>query len=150
MARNQIEIAASVETVWSVLADPRLYAVWVVGAAAVRKVEGTWPEPGSAFHHTQAVMLRDTTSVVEADPPTHIRLEARTRPLLVVIVDVKLSAVSADRTHVVIEEWASDGPVAALPRPVTDAAIGLRNSIGLQRLKRLAEIAVSQPGARRD
>ena len=117
MARNEIEIAAPVETVWSVLADARLYAVWVVGAAAVRKVDGTWPEPGSAFHHTQAVALRDTTSVVEADPPTHIRLEARTRPLLIVTIDISLSAVSPDRTRLVIEEWASDGPDRSVSKP---------------------------------
>lgn len=149
MARNEIDIAAPLETVWGVLADPRLYAVWVVGAAAVRGVEGTWPEPGAAFHHTQAIMLRDTTSVVAADPPTHIRLEARTRPLVIVTVDVTLAAAGAGSTHVVIEEWASDGPLAALPRPLTDAAIALRNHIGIRRLKRLAEIAVSQPGATR-
>src|SRR4051794_8385069 len=150
MARNEIDIAAPIEAVWTVLADPRLYAVWVVGAAAVRKVDGTWPEPGSSFHHTQSVMLRDTTSVLEVEAPTHIKLEARTRPLIVVIVDIHLTALAPDRTHLVLDEWASEGPLAALPRAATDAAIHLRNHFAVQRLKRLAEIGVSQPGAQRD
>src|SRR5215213_7443931 len=135
MARNEIDIEVPIQAVWDVLADPRLYAVWVVGASAVRKVDGTWPEPGSAFHHTQSVALRDTTSVVAVDPPVHIRLEARTRPLLVVCVDVSLMSLGAERTHLVLDEWASDGPISRLPRPVTDAAIHLRNTVAVQRLK---------------
>jgi uncharacterized protein YndB with AHSA1/START domain len=149
MARNTIEVQAPVEAVWAVLADPRLYAIWVVGAAAVRKVDGTWPEPGSAFHHTQAVMIRDTTSVLESDPPRRIKLEARTRPFLVVIVEVTLEDAGPGRTHIIVDEWASAGPLARLPRVATDAAIHLRNLIGVQRLKRLAEIGVAQPGAQR-
>jgi hypothetical protein len=95
-------------------------------------------------------MLRDTTSVVEVEPPTHIKLEARTRPLLVVTIDVHLSEAAQGRTTLVIDEWASDGPLARLPRPLTDGAIHLRNHIGVQRLKRLAEIGLAQPGAQRD
>ncbi len=149
MARNTIEADAPIEAVWTVLADPRLYAIWVVGAASVRKVDGIWPQPGSVFHHTQAVMLRDTTSVLEADPPRRIKLEARTRPILVVTVEVTLSEAGPGRTRIVIDEWASDGPAARLPRALTDAAIHLRNRFGIVRLQRLAEIGATQPGAQR-
>jgi uncharacterized protein YndB with AHSA1/START domain len=149
MARNEIEIAAPIEDVWGVLADPRLYAIWVLGAASVRAVDGTWPEPGSTFHHTQSVLVRDTTSVLESEPPRHLRLEARARPLVVVSIDIQLSPAGADRTSLVLEEQAIGGLGGALPLPLRDPLIRLRNAIAVRRLRDLAQIAVLQPGARR-
>jgi len=46
MAVNTIHVAVPRQAVWSVLADPRLYANWVVGTSATRAVDGQWPGRG--------------------------------------------------------------------------------------------------------
>lgn len=146
MATNEIHVEAPLETVWDVLADPRLYTIWVVGASAVRDVEGRWPEPGSRFHHSQAGgLVRDTTVALEAEPPRRLLLEARTRPLLVAHVELLLER-EGPGTHVTQHEWPIGGVLKLPPDVVPDALIHARNAIGVQRLKRLAEITHAQRG----
>jgi uncharacterized protein YndB with AHSA1/START domain len=146
VARNEITIPAPVEVVFAVLADPRLYAAWVVGASTVRAVEGRWPQPGATFRHTQLLVVRDSTSVLASDPPTHLRLEARVRPVVVTVVDAQLRPEGAG-TRLVIEEWVTGGALAVLPRAVTDVLVHLRNTVAVARLKRLAEVTAAQPAA---
>ena len=145
MAQNSLEITAPVEAVWGVLADPRLYAIWVVGASAVRRVDGHWPQPGASFHHTQSLLLRDTSTVLEAEPPHRLLLEARARPLAVVNVEARL-APEGGGTRLTITEWVTGGPADLLPRKLTDGLIHVRNAIGIRRLRDLVEIGLSQSG----
>jgi uncharacterized protein YndB with AHSA1/START domain len=139
MARNEIHVDAPPAAVWEVLADPRLYGNWVVGASTTRAVEGRWPEPGSVLHHVQALVLHDTTTVVLSEPERRLVLEARARPVAVAEVDIRLEP-EGDGTHITLAEEAKGGLLAALPEPVADGALHLRNVETMRRLKRLAEI----------
>jgi uncharacterized protein YndB with AHSA1/START domain len=139
MARNSIHVNAPTEAVWEVLADPRLYGNWVVGASTTRDVEGRWPEPGSTLHHTQMLVIHDTTTVLESDPRRRLVLEARARPLVIARVDIRIEPQDGG-TLVVLDETATGGLLGALPREVSDTPIYLRNRETVRRLKRLAEL----------
>jgi uncharacterized protein YndB with AHSA1/START domain len=139
MAHNEIHVDAPPTAVWEVLADPRLYGNWVVGASTTRAVEGRWPEPGSVLHHVQALVLRDTTTVTHCEPERRLVLDARARPIVVVEIDIRLEP-EGDGTHVTLDEEARSGLLAALPEPVADGLLHLRNVETMRRLKRLAEI----------
>jgi uncharacterized protein YndB with AHSA1/START domain len=141
MARNTIHVNAPPEAVWEVLADPRLYGNWVVGASTTRDVEGRWPEPGSRLHHTQMLLIHDTTSVLESDPRRRLVLEARARPLVIARVDIRLEPESGG-TFIVLDETAIGGLLGALPQALSDAPIHLRNHETVRRLKRLAELGL--------
>ena len=139
MARNTIRVDAPPRAVWDVLADPRLYANWVVGASTTRDVEGRWPEPGATLHHTQLLIVNDTTTVLESEPERRLVLEARTRPLLVARVDIKLEP-DGDGTQVVLEEEPVGGAASVVPHEISDRITQLRNTEAVRRLKRLAEL----------
>ena len=139
MARNTIRVDVPPEAVFEVLADPRLLGNWVVGASRTRRVEGQWPEPGSLVHHSQMMLVNDTTVVIECEPPLRLRLKAHARPLAIVEVDVKLEA-DGDGTRIILDERAIGGLAVALPDRLIDGLIHLRNSEGIRRLKWLAEI----------
>jgi uncharacterized protein YndB with AHSA1/START domain len=139
MSRTTTHADTPPEAVWEVLADPRLYATWVVGASTTRGVEGRWPEPGSRLHHTQLMIINDTTDVLECEPGRRLVLEARARPLVVAKVDITLEE-ERDGTKVVLDETATGGLAGALPRFVTGALIGVRNVETVRRLRRMAEI----------
>jgi uncharacterized protein YndB with AHSA1/START domain len=139
MARNETHIDAPVQSVWDVLADPRFYATWVVGASSVRDVEGDWPAVGSILHHSQQAVLRDTTEVVRSEAPHRIVLEARARPLAIAEVDIQLEA-DGDGTRLILIEHAVGAIAGALPEALTDPLIHVRNIASVARLKRLAEI----------
>jgi uncharacterized protein YndB with AHSA1/START domain len=139
MAHNTIHVDVPPQAVWEVVADPRLYGNWVVGASTTRAVEGRWPEPGAVLHHTQLMLINDTTTVLESEPPRRLVLEARARPLVVAHVDIKLEPEDGG-TRVILDEWPAGGLMAALPRAVSDALLHVRNEESVRRIKRLAEI----------
>jgi hypothetical protein len=129
------------EGVWEVLAEPRSYAVWVPGTHKVGDVEGTWPERGAMFRHTQGLpplALSDTTTVLAADPPRRLELEARVRPFLVVRVVVNVAA-EPGGCEVTIDEIPVGGvlelPLRLLP---SGPFVRLRNLELLRRLRSLA------------
>ena len=138
MARNVIHVETPPDTVWEVLSDPRMYGNWVVGASTTRGVDGAWPEAGSVLHHTQLLVLTDTTTVLRCEPGRRLELEARARPLLIARVNLTL-APEGDGTRLEIEESMTGGLAAAVPRVLTDPLIALRNTETVKRLKRLAE-----------
>lgn len=141
-AQVSIEVEASVERVFAVLADPASYGHWVVGAKEIRAAEPRWPAPGATFHHTQGVsvlQLRDTTTVLEAHEPDRLVLEVRARPLLVARTDLRLRRLGATRTRVTMTETPTAGFLRALDNPGLTAAARLRNREALRRLRRLAE-----------
>jgi uncharacterized protein YndB with AHSA1/START domain len=142
VALNSIDIAAPHQAVWSVLADPRLYANWVVGASATRRIEGKWPAVGSVLHHTQALGVSDTTTVLESGPPWRIVMEARIRPVAIMKVSVELDG-HGDETHLVLREEVVGGAVAVLPKASLDWLIWLRNRESVRRIKELAEMGHS-------
>jgi uncharacterized protein YndB with AHSA1/START domain len=133
-------VAAGIDDVWAILADPRAYAFWVVGSRDIRAVEGDWPAVGSTFHHTQGhgpVKLRDTTTVIECDAPHRLLLEVRIRPLLVGPVELTMER-DGDGTCVTITERAEGGLGGLAPHFATAPFIALRNADALRRLAGMA------------
>lgn len=139
MALNNIYVAASPEAVYDVLGDPRHYANWVMGASATRRFEGRWPERGSVLHHTQMVLVNDTTEVLESERPERLLLDARARPIVVSRVDIRVRPEDGG-SRVVLEEHPTGGLIAILPRRLSDVLLHGRNQASLRRLKWLAEM----------
>ena len=129
------------ERVWDVLSEPRSYAAWVPGTHAVGEVEGRWPERGATFRHTQGLpplALSDTTTVVAADPPRRLELDARVRPFLVARVVVSISP-EPGGSEVTIDEIPTGG-LLELPLRLLPAGpfVRLRNLELLRRLRTLS------------
>jgi len=141
MATTTLQVDAAPERVFAVLSDPCAYAHWVVGAKDVRGWDPDFPAPGTAFHHTfmvGPVPVKDSTTVIELDPPRRILLRARARPTGIAHVLLELTARDGG-THVVISERPVEGLAARLHNPLQDKLIQLRNVESLRRLKKLAE-----------
>lgn len=71
--------------VFAVLAEPRTYPEWLVGAKAVRSVDDAWPAPGSSFRHRVGLFgpltLADSSTSLALDAPHALVLEVRARPV---------------------------------------------------------------------
>jgi len=134
------EFSCPPDRVFAVLADGWLYPTWVVGASRMRDVDDSWPQEGSQLHHSAGVwpaLIDDSTSMLEWNPPTHMRLKARGWPAGTAEIRLTVTASSAGCV-VTIEEDVADGPAKLVPPPVRAAAIKIRN---VETLKRLAYIA---------
>ncbi len=141
MATNEQLIDAPTDKVFTVLADPESYGHWVVGANEIRKYDADWPREGSTFHHTQGkwpMTVKDTTSVLSAEPDRKLVLEVRTRPYVVANVELELIPENG-RTRVRMTEYPTGGLIKRIYNPVLDFLTYLRNAQGLKRLARLAE-----------
>lgn len=140
-SRNETWFDAPPEAIWRYIGDAHTYPEWVVGAAESRKVDSDYPRPGATLHHTQGlpkVGLKDTSTVVSADPPRDLELEVRIRPFAVNGVRFILEPHNG-RTHVTMLEWPKRGPLARLLGPLMLPALRLRNAETLRRLKNLSE-----------
>jgi uncharacterized protein YndB with AHSA1/START domain len=130
------------ERAYEILSRPRAYGFWVTGAREVNEADPSWPAPGSTFRHTQGIkplLISDTTSVVAADPPHRLELEARVRPLLVARIVMELEPEDGG-TRVTMEEQPVGGALRPLLElPPSKALVKLRNKEGLRRLRLLAE-----------
>jgi hypothetical protein len=138
-------VHATPQQVWDVLTDGWLYPVWVVGASRMRDVDATWPAVGAKLHHSVGVwpaLLDDNTEVLESSAPTHLRLRARGWPVGEAEVDLRITA-HAEGSEVAITEDVVAGPGLAMPKPLRDVQIGVRNVETLQRLAYIAENRVN-------
>jgi uncharacterized protein YndB with AHSA1/START domain len=128
------------EAVWETLARAGDYAQWVVGSAAVRAADPTWPAPGSRFHHSVGIgplALRDHTEAIESRPPRLLRLRANARPLAIAIVTLELEANGRGTRVRMTQELA--GPYRLLElNPLVPLLTRARNAKSLERLERLA------------
>jgi uncharacterized protein YndB with AHSA1/START domain len=141
MSTNRRVIKAQPQQVWDVLSDGWLYPVWVVGASRMREVDDTWPQVGSRLHHSVGVwpaLLDDNTEVLEAVPPSRLKLRARGWPGGEAEVDLQIVS-HEEGCEVTIVEDAVAGPGKLVPKPVRDVQLGLRNVETLQRLAYIAE-----------
>jgi|1186.fasta_scaffold01268_4 uncharacterized protein YndB with AHSA1/START domain len=141
MSRNHIHMDAPPEAVFAVIDDPYAYARWVVGSRRIRAVDPGWPEEGTRFHHaigTAAGEVKDSSKVLEHDPPRRMTLEVRVRPAGTAIVDIRVRP-ERDGSEVSLEELPKDGPLGSVPRAVSDPLLALRNEWSLRRLRRLVE-----------
>lgn len=136
MAENTVWVAARPEDCWSIAADARGYAFWVVGADDVERFDGDWPEEGATFHHAQGakpVRLHDTTSVLESDPPRRLQLEVRARPLFVGVVTLTFAPRDGG-TDITITERATGGLAGLVPEVLVSPFIAMRNADSVRRL----------------
>ncbi len=137
VATNERTIDATPEQIWAVLADAMCYDHWVVGAKDIRTADGTWPEPGSSLHHTIGVgpmELKDTSTVLEAEPPRRLVLEARGRPLGMARVELLLEPVEGGTKVTMIEDATRPAAVRAM-NPVLHPLVHSRNTETLRRLE---------------
>lgn len=127
--------------VWAVLADPWLYASWVVGASRIRDAEGDWPEPGARIHHSVGAwpaLLNDHTEVVECTRGRELTLRAKGRPLGQALVRMRLDD-RGSGCDITMYETAESGPGAMVPDAVLSPLIRWRNTEALRRLALIAE-----------
>jgi uncharacterized protein YndB with AHSA1/START domain len=144
MATVRRDLPVPADRIWRVLADGRRYAAWVVGAKRVRRVEPSWPEVGSTFHHTVGVWplhIDDNTAVLEADPGTRLLLEARIRPLGRARVELTLRPTDRGTQVVMTEVPCSPAPVRRAG-VIFEPLIHLRNT---EALRRLESVVLEQP-----
>jgi polyketide cyclase/dehydrase/lipid transport protein len=149
MSQVEMEIAASVDQVWEVLADGWTYAAWVVGASHIRDVDDGWPQPGSKLHHSVGpwpFVVNDYTQVLDCRPLTHLKLRARTWPVGEAQVIFGLEPRGPDRCVVKLNEHPTRGPAAAMHNPVFEALLSARNR---ETLRRLADFAARRRNASR-
>ena len=137
------ETEASPQAVWDVLSDGWFYATWVVGASRIRAVDDRWPAQGAQLHHSVGVwpaLLNDSTTVLEAEPPRLLVLQARGWPVGEARVEIRLEdGASAGGCLIRMSEDAAAGPARHVPRPLRMATIRPRNVESLRRLAYLAE-----------
>lgn len=141
MAINERRIESDPETVFRVLAQGWLYPTWVVGASRMRRVDGAWPEEGARIHHSVGVwpfLIDDSTSSLEWDPPRRMVLRARGWPAGEARVVIEARP-EGSGCVVRIEETATRGLVARVPRALTDPALRARNRETLRRVAFLVE-----------
>jgi uncharacterized protein YndB with AHSA1/START domain len=141
MACTERTMNATPEQIWAVLADAKTYGDWVVGAKDIRTADGTWPQPGSALHHTSGfgpLTLKDNTKVLESDPPRHIVLEARGRPLGIARIEITLEPDGSTTKVKMVEEVVRPTPARTMS-PALNPLIHSRNVETLRRLEELAK-----------
>jgi hypothetical protein len=141
MSRTTRFMSCTPADVFEILADGWSCASWVVGAARIREVDDTWPQPGSRIHHSVGlwpVLVDDTTSVLHIDRPHAIELKVRAWPTGEGTVRLECT-VEEGGTRVVMTEDATNGPAKLIPRLVRDPMLDARNKEALRRLAFLAE-----------
>jgi uncharacterized protein YndB with AHSA1/START domain len=132
------EIAAPPRQVFAVLAEPRTYPDWLVGAKRIRSVDGDFPNEDAEFDHTVGVgplTIDDSTEVLEVHEPDRLKLRVHVGPL---DGDVELLVLpSPGGTEVRFRERPVGLPAAVTPllRPTLQA----RNGESLRRLRHLVE-----------
>jgi uncharacterized protein YndB with AHSA1/START domain len=144
MATVETYVEAPPERCFEVLSDPRSFAYWVVGSKQVRTADPDWPAPGSRFHHTTALGIKDHTVVEEIDPHRRLRLRARMRPLGTAFVTIHMQPQNGG-SRLRIEEGPADLVSRLVFNPVFDRLLRSRNEISIERLKDLAEGRVQIP-----
>ena len=136
MAKATAFLDVPPEAVWAVLADATTYVDWVVGCRRVRSVEGDWPAPRSAFHHSFGVgpaHVNDKTVVLECEPGRRLVLEARAFPVGSAWVEITLER-AATGTHVVMDERPFRPLAFRLTAPLLAVPTVARNALTLRRL----------------
>ena len=141
MGRSELVMAAQPQDVWQTLAEPEHYAYWVVGSSEIRGWDPHWPAAGARFYHrvgAKPLGVADNTEVLESEQPRRLVLRAKTRPLGVARVELRLEPHPAGTLVTMIED--PDVPLGGLlTPPPLHALIRLRNGESLRRLRKLAE-----------
>ncbi|WP_330473699.1 SRPBCC family protein [Terrabacter sp. C0L_2] len=143
MSTTTRTIHATPDAVFDVLSDGWSYGQWVVGASRVRDVTPGWPAEGSHIHHSVGawpMLIDDATTVRACERPTLLELTVRAWPSGEGTVRISCRPNGAG-TDVTMEEDATKGPAALIPKAARDLVLDRRNRESLQRLAILAEQA---------
>jgi carbon monoxide dehydrogenase subunit G len=149
-SHNEIEISATPDVVFSVLADPRTYPEWLVGAQVIRSVDDSWPLPGSQFHHRIGfgpASIPGSTTVTDHRPSEALTLAAGMGPFGEVSVRFVLTAAPSG-TVVEVDEVPARGLARGAWRAmslVTNLALWGRNEVSLSLLRDVVEAGVEAP-----
>lgn len=145
MSLNVMAMNCRPEDVFDVLADGWMFPTWVVGASRMRAVEAGWPEVGGRLHHSFGMwplVIDDTTTMLEWDPPRRAVMKPAGWPLgeAIVIFEVReRSAARGGGCVVRMTEWAEAGPGTLVPDLVADPVLRVRNHETMRRLAFMAE-----------
>jgi uncharacterized protein YndB with AHSA1/START domain len=134
-------VAAPPERVFSVLKDPWLLPVWVVGATHIRDVDDEWPAPGSQVYHQVGAWpfaLSDKTAVVECDDPRRLVLQGRAFPLGEVYIELTVQP-EGDGSVIRMAEAPSYGPARLFDNRAQRWLLAARNRESLDRLCSIIE-----------
>jgi uncharacterized protein YndB with AHSA1/START domain len=141
MREVSTELPVPVDRVWAVVADPRTYPDWLVGAVEILSVDDDWPRPGTEFRHRVGlagpITTQDTTSVVDVEKPRLLVLEARARPFGRAHVEIEVRATGGG-SEVAMREGMLP-PLKPLT-PFAQPLIQARNKESLRRLSKLPEL----------
>lgn len=152
MSINTRVIECPPELIFEILSDGWLYPGWVVGAARMRAVDESWPDPGAQLHHSAGAwpaLIDDRTRMIEWRPPHRAALRAKGWPIgeAGVVIDVKPHSAGC---IVRVQEQAVAGPALLVPRFAADLMLHARNRETLRRLAHLAEGRMRGRGAATD
>lgn len=146
-SKNSVVVNLPIAEAFALVADPRTYPEWLVGAQEITEVSDAWPAVGSAFHHrigVGPVRIPGSTSVREVDAPRRLTLGAGMGPLGEAQVEFTLDEVDHDNTSITVVETPSGG-LAKLSwlasRPLITVLLWGRNAASLEMLSRLAHRA---------
>jgi uncharacterized protein YndB with AHSA1/START domain len=147
MATSERYMPVSAEAVWAALARPESYGYWVVGSKEIRDADPAWPAPGSRFHQTVGfgpVKVADHTESLECSPPHELVLRAKSRPLGMARVAMRM--IPTDGGTLVRMEENPDGLTSLLTvNPVVQLLTAGRNAESLARLEELALKEAERP-----
>jgi uncharacterized protein YndB with AHSA1/START domain len=132
------EIAAPPSEVFDVLAEPRTYPEWLVGAKRIRDVDADFPSKGAEFDHTVGagpVSIDDSTEVLEVHRPDRLKLLVKAGHFNGEVEFLVLP--SPKGTEVRFRERPI-GPPAALT-PLLRPSLQARNGESLKQLRELVE-----------
>jgi uncharacterized protein YndB with AHSA1/START domain len=136
MASAELVIGADRGAVWNVVADPRTYPEWLLGAKLIRAIDPGWPAPGAKFHHRVGfgpLAFDDHTTVLEVDQCRLLVLRIRATFALQAVARFELDD-DPGGTHVRFEEEPARRIIGNLVRPVLDPLTHGRNAASLRRL----------------
>ncbi len=135
---SRIIVPVDRATVFSVLADPETYPVWLIGAERVRRVDAGFPRPGTAFDHSVGIgplALDDRSESVERTGDRRLELRVHAGPFHAHVL-FELEDRPYGATEVLLQERPT-GPFELLT-PVLRPALQARNALSLVKLRDLA------------
>lgn len=139
---SPVEVRAEIEAppaeVFEVLAEPRTYPDWLVGAKKIRGVDADFPDDHARFDHTVGagpVSVDDSTEVIDVDEPERLKLRVHAGPIH---GEVELLVLPSPKGTEVRFRERPIGPLA-FATPAFRPSLQARNAESLRQLRKLVE-----------
>lgn len=137
-----LDVQASAEVVWSVLADGWTYGGWVFGTANVIDVDSRWPAPYSTLRFSFGIwplLLKDVTRVERSVRNRELVLTARAWPAGASHIHLSLEPRTRTACVVWVTEDVISGPARLVPAFLRHVLLAPKNREMLHRLALIAE-----------